>query len=276
MVDIVDVGSLEWKGTPGHRDGDISMKTLFKGTDGEPNNYWLVLFRVDGVYDAPLHAHNFEQVRIMLEGAFDFGPQVQDEGTVGYFCEGTRYRQTARGNSTTLLLQCEGASRSRYVGIDELRRAAPEMIEAGGRFVEGVYEGPGPDGQTIRRDGALAVYEWVVGEEPVIPNPYLTGPAIIHPDRLPWGTEPSGIRRRSLGTFGGRGLSIDVFETDGAGRIDYDSGAHGGACFYVVEGGGAVDGRSFGRGHALRIAGGEKAEIDLEKASNVIRLILPR
>ena len=274
---VVDSADIAWAGTPGHRDGDIEMKTLLEGQYGQPNNYWLVLFKVDGAYDAPRHAHNFEQVRIMLEGAFDFGDQDQEQGSVGYFCEGTPYTQTARGRSITLLLQCEGASRARYLGVGELRRAVREMTDAGGRFENGLYDGPNGRGGRMKRDGALAVYEFVTGERPTIPPQKFDRPVIMRPDRFRYFPHPtfSGVEEKKLGAFGERALAISYLRISQAAAYAHDSKAAGDALFYVLHGGGRFGGAAVHAGGAVAVEGGDAATFQATAPTTLIRLTLP-
>ncbi|WP_197922420.1 hypothetical protein [Aurantiacibacter sediminis] len=265
---------MEWQGTASHRDGDYAVKSLFEGEPG-PDNYWFVLFRVSGKYDTPRHAHNFEQVRIMLEGAFDFGDQVQEEGTVGYFCEGTPYAQTARGDSVTLLLQCEGASRSRYLNISEQRAAGEAMVEAGGTFSEGLYDGPNGRGGTMKRDGALALWEWECGSRPTIPPAKFENPVIMHPDRFVYRGAGDGLEEKHLATFGERDLSLTYVKVAAGSSFSHDTATSGDALFYALDGSGTVEGEAFFAGCAAEARAGDVFSFEADQSTTLIRLRLP-
>lgn len=271
---IVDTEALEWIGTANHRDGDYSMKTVFEGEPGA-DNFWLALFRVSGAYDTPRHAHNFEQVRIMIEGTFNFGDQDQVEGTIGYFCEGTPYNQAARGDSITLLLQCEGASRARYLSLSEQRAAGQAMVEAGGTFTEGLYDGPDGRGGTMKRDGALALWEWTCGSRPTIPTAKFEKPVIMHSDRFDYFEREDGIGEKHLATFGERALSIAELKVPAGKRLVHERDSHPHTLFFLKSGTGTVVGRPFSRGFAADLTPKDEFEFLADNNSELIRLSLP-
>jgi len=234
---IADSSVVQWHTGPGHREGGIRMRDLLMGEPG-PNNYWLVLTRVESAYDAPEHAHAFDQVRIMLEGTFNFGPQDQAEGTIGYFCEGTPYTQQARGHSTLLLLQCEGASGTRFINVPELYRGAHELREGGGRFEAGLYIAP--DGRKV--DSYEAIWEHVTGQPVPHPQPRFASPVIMNPahfDYRPLAGHP-GVLEKRLGTFNERQLGIAYWLLEPDAERRWVGGDEGRTLFFVLRGDGEV------------------------------------
>ena len=142
MVQIVNFKDLPWsEREERHREGSLAFKNLFRGQEGDPNNFRLVLSRSDGDYTSPHHRHNFDQVRFCVRGSANIAPgKTLNDGDVGYFPEGTRYgpQKDIASERLTLVLQCGGASGLGYMSSAQLRRGLEELekrgIFAGGRF----------------------------------------------------------------------------------------------------------------------------------------------
>lgn len=65
---------------------------MLTGTEDTPNNFVLVPADTGLNFHSPRHRHNFDQVRVGLEGSTSIGPKHNIEpGEVVYFPEGTRY-----------------------------------------------------------------------------------------------------------------------------------------------------------------------------------------
>jgi hypothetical protein len=194
-----------------HRAGGIAFRHLLAGVEGAPDNYSLTLVDVAERYTAPRHRHNFEQVRLMLAGRFGFGPgAVQEPGTIGYFCEGMPYTQHGDGASTTLLLQCGGASGAGYMGFEALQRGIHEL-SARGRFADGVYTHLDAAGKKHNQDGYEAVWEHVHGRTLRYPRPRYQAPVILHPEHFAWLPWLPGVRLKRLGAFNERGLGLALW-----------------------------------------------------------------
>lgn len=258
---IVDTHEAQWHTGPGHREPGVFLRDLAIGEEGGPDNFWLVEVRVEDRYDAPPHHHNFEQVRVMLEGRFNFGPQDQEEGTVGYFSEGTPYEQRARGRSHMLLLQCEGGSRSRYLAQSELRQAVHELKELGGSFAGGIYRGPSRGGAHIEKDSIEALWEHGTGEMLVYPKPRIQAPVIMDPAAYAYEqTAISGVSIKRLGSFGERQLELFYI------RAEPEAAWNGGdiaprRLVYVLSGNAHCEGRELAEGGLVVLEPGETAEI---------------
>ena len=59
------------------RGGDREFKSLLVGDDNAPDNYRLLFVRQSGKVRVPRHKHNFDQIRVCLEGP---GKQNYGEG----------------------------------------------------------------------------------------------------------------------------------------------------------------------------------------------------
>src|SRR5947209_8558876 len=84
---------LTWRPLTDIRDGGKEMKQLLAGTEGTPDNYRLVMIRERGVAaTTPRHRHNFDQLRYVIEGRANYGPEHWiAPGEIAYFPEGGSY-----------------------------------------------------------------------------------------------------------------------------------------------------------------------------------------
>jgi hypothetical protein len=271
-VDIVHSEHMQWhQPKSGHREDGVEFKALFTGEEGQSNNYWFTLVQVREHYHTPLHKHMFDQVRVMLKGGFNFGPQEQPEGTVGYFTEGTEYEQSCDNYSFHLLLQCEGGSRTRYFSGKSMRGAV-DVLKETGDFNKGRYRYT--DGTEV--DGYEAVYKHLTGDFPSYTKPRYERPVIMDPANFNWikDDEELGVRRKQLGVFNERALSLSTMELDGGSKAQLNGGV-GGSLVYTVSGGGEIDGESWAEGTAMRLAPHEQATIATDQQSQLFLIDLP-
>jgi hypothetical protein len=276
-MDVVDSGEVQWTGPEDHRGGGVAFRTLFVGEEGKPDNYWFNIVRIDEAYHTPPHVHNFDQVRFMLKGDFATADQVQREGTVGYFCEGTRYEQKAEGASLTLLLQTANASRSRYLSLGEIRRANMELQRIG-RFEDGVYVAT-RDGVDVRQDGYEAVWEHINGAPIAYSEPRYDRPILIAPDRFAYTpvSGAPGVARKLLGSFSERALEISFYRLDAGAALALNGAEAGRMLLYVLSGAGMVDGdKPFGPACAMRLNAADAGRIEATEPTELYALVLPR
>ena len=57
------------------REGVIRAVRILEGEPG-PDNFALKLVNIQGDFFSPRHRHNFDQVRLQLEGSFDYPESV--------------------------------------------------------------------------------------------------------------------------------------------------------------------------------------------------------
>lgn len=274
---VVDSEKVEWNYGPGHRDPGLALRDVLLGPEGGAGNYWLSIIKVAERYDAPPHRHNFDQVRVMLEGAFNFGDQDQEEGTIGYFSEGTPYTQKARGPSTTLLLQCEGGSGSRFVSQNELGIAVKALKKTGGDFVGGRFKGPDPlDGHPINKDSYEALWEHVVGKRLVYPQGRYLKPVILRPEAFAYRPVPGaqGVEEKLLGVFNERKTGISLWRYTSGGVRTYSPQTR--TLLYVKSGAVNIDEQRLNPKFAAEIGAGETVHIKhAEGAAEIIAFKLP-
>jgi hypothetical protein len=254
----------------------VSFRHLLAGDEGSPDNYSLSLVDVAERYEAPRHRHNFEQVRLVLAGRFGFGPgAVQEAGSLGYFCEGTYYTQRGEGASTTLLLQCGGASGAGYMGFAQLRRGIAE-IAARGHFHDGVFTWFDAAGKRHNQDGYEAVWEHINGRRLVYPKPRYQAPVIVQPqhfEALPWG---AGVRLKRLGCFNERGLGVAMWQLQPHAALRLPA-AERRELLYLRQGAVTLCGRVLAEGGAIELKRGEALQLQAARSgAELMGFSLPR
>lgn len=277
-MEIVSIDELQWWAPANvHREPGIEFKTLFRGEDGQPGNYWFTLVQVRNGYYAPRHRHNFEQIRYVLEGQFGFNEdQQQQAGTVGYFTEGTYYTQVAEGFSHTLLLQTEGASHTPYVSTDSFPAVAAELRKSG-TFKDGKYHTQMDDKEVVQ-DGYEAVWERITGRKLSYVEPRYEKPVIMDPTRFaptPVPDEP-GVAVKKLGTFTERELSMRIVHLGAGATHRFDGGREGVSLAYVTKGKGAVRGKAWREGTGLRLTAEDTVDLTAETPAEIFFISLPK
>jgi hypothetical protein len=241
-----------------HRPGGVSFRHLLAGQAGAPDNYSLSLVDVAQHYEAPRHRHNFEQVRMMLDGSFGFGPgAVQDVGSLGYFCEGTYYTQRGDGRSTTLLLQCGGASGAGYLGFAQLRQGI-QALASKGQFHDGVFTWHDDQGVKHNQDGYEAAWEHVNQRTIAYPKPRYQAPVIVHPEHFAWLPWAPGLQLKRLGCFNERGLGVAMWQLRAQARVTWQP-AERRELLYVLQGDAALIAQDSAHDAAHDAAHGDQA-----------------
>ena len=113
-----------------------------KARPGTLDNFQLGVGVSQGDFYSPRHRHNFEQIRVQLDGALSYDRDgVMSAGIVGYFPEGVFYgpqSQKPEDVATAAVLQFGGASGSGYLSNKETRAAMEELNKLG-EFKDGVF-----------------------------------------------------------------------------------------------------------------------------------------
>ena len=258
-------------GASAHRPGGIGFTYLIEGDEGAVDNFCLMLVHVEDRYTAPRHRHNFEQVRVILDGAFGFGPgRRQNAGSIGYFCEGTYYEQEGQGPSTTLLLQVAGASGDGYMSARQMHSGV-QALQGKGSFNDGVFQWLDADGKKHNVDGYQAAWEYVPQRKMRYSKPRYDGPILLEPQNFSW-VPCDGGQMKHLGTFNERGLRLSMRRVDQGAGIAFESAQR--SLVYILVGSGRCSGSNVEQGDALDIAPGEKAIIALNSSSHLELLII--
>ena len=276
---VIDPGAARRGGSSAHRPGGISFTYLLEGEEFALDNHGLMLVHVADHYTAPRHRHNFEQIRVMLEGSFGFGPgREQGPGSIGYFTEGTYYTQDGRGPSTTLLLQVAGASGQSYMSERQMRSGV-EAVGSRGSFEGGILTWHDDAGKKHNQDGYEAAWEHVFGRPMTYPAPRYDGPVLIDPARFEWVADAScpGLAEKFLGAFNERGLAVSGWRLD-AGCTAGLGGDGRRSLGYVMRGSAAAaSGVALSAGFAFELGAGEAmALVAGGDGVEILRFLLPR
>jgi hypothetical protein len=262
-------------GAKAHRPTGIGFHFLLEGTEFALDNYQLAIVEAND-YHAPRHRHNFEQIRILLDGEFGFDAGLtQTAGSVGYFCEGTYYTQDARGRSRTLLLQVAGPSGQSYMSEPQLN-AGIEALRPRGEFRGGIYTWFDDAGKKHNSDGYEAIWTEVFGKPVRYPKPQYDTPVLLRPERfeyLPMKDTP-GVSARHLGTFNERRLGLEMLRVDAGASVTF-SDPDRTTLVYGIDGSWHVDGNDGSAGAAFEVLKGSKARLVAKTASELYVYALP-
>lgn len=270
---------LEWEQLSGHREGVIEFKRLLRGEDGSPTNFEFALTRFRGPYRTPRHRHNYDQVRIGLEGAVNYLPGREiAPGTIGYFPEGTPYGpQEVLGDPVVAALQFGGASGEGFVSYDALHRGFGELARTG-EFSGGVYRRVTADGRHRNTDGYQAVWEHLTGRPMRYARPAYAEPVLLDPAAFrahPVAGEP-GVAVSPLGTFTDARTALALLRLEpSATHVAADPDR--GRILFVLDGEVAVEGAGepLGRWSAVHLGAGEATEVTARAATRLVVIELP-
>jgi hypothetical protein len=277
-MQVVHASEMQWSmQEERHRAGSLAFKTLFKGDEGDPNNFRWVLSRNDGDYSSPFHRHNFDQVRFCVKGSANIAP-ARDlmEGDVGFFPEGTPYgpQKDQGGGRMTLVFQGGGASGLGYMSSAELRRGTEEL-EKLGTFAGGRFRFHGQS-ETESRDSYEAIWEHVHGRKLDYPAMRYADPLLFRSANFPWVPDADNPRvsRRLFGSFTERGTRLEMIRLEGGATVTLgELGAL--VLAFVVHGAGAGSAGEWSEHSAFRIEAGETATLNADVESELHVIVLP-
>jgi hypothetical protein len=231
------------------RGSEREFKTLLTGDDTALDNFRLYFVRQSGAVDVPRHRHNFDQIRMCLEGdGQNYGPDKWiAAGEIAYFPEGTPYGpEQSNSQRLSITLQFGGASRNGFVGSGRLQQAKNEMKEFG-TFEKGIFKRIGQlaPGEKRNQDSYEAIWEHVNKRKLVYPKPRYGEPILIKPANFDWearGEEP-GVAVKPLSVFSERQLQLAIVKLDPGAR-GRQPGRGGVQVGFVLRGEGAVNGEA--------------------------------
>jgi hypothetical protein len=256
------------------REGVIRAYRILEGEPGA-ENYSLKLVNIEGDFFSPRHRHNFDQIRIQLEGQFDYDKDgCFTPGSVGYFPEGTRYGpQTSSGITWNLLLQFGGASGSGYTAESEEDRAAGELKQQGS-FEKGVFTRYKEDGTKVNQDAYEAIWEHIHGRPLVYPKERYERPVFMnsgHFDWVPVAGQP-GVHSKLMGVFSELETKIAFFKLEAGSVLPLE--AH--SFYFVLSGTGQAAGQAVSRHTTVQLGRGEPSALSAQTELECVQLRLPR
>jgi hypothetical protein len=275
---LVHGGKMEFVGgQEKHRGGGLATKLLLTGEEGTPDNFRLTLGRDRGGHENPRHRHNFDQIRMSLQGTLSIAKGVDlEEGQVGYFPEGTWYgpQKGATSERITLVLQFGGASRSGFISTRQMHEGY-EALAGHGEFSGGVFyrkSGDGPKNQ----DAFEAVWEEVSGKELVYPPQRYDTPILMTPASFDWvaDREKPGIARKLLGAFTERQTRIEMLRLEGGTSITLGE-PQARLLAFALSGTGQSGNEEWEQHAAWQIEAGETATLAAAAPAEFLSITLP-
>ena len=276
-MQVVHAADMAWsEKEERHRDGGLAFKNLFRGENGDPNNFRLVLSRNGGEYQSPHHRHNFDQIRFCVSGPANIAPgKTLEEGDIGYFPEGAFYgpQHDAGRARVTLVMQLGGTSGLGFMSSDQMRRGL-EDLEAQGRFAGGQYR---RHGEADGRDSYEAIWEHVFQRPIAYPAPRYTDPLLIRPAAFDWRVDEAhpGVRHKKLGAFTERPLTLAFVALDPGAAFDLgEAGAM--VLAFVISGEGRFAQGEWKTHTAIRLDDAERLTLTAASASELLMITVPR
>lgn len=259
-----------------HRGGMFHFRRLMEGEPGRIDNFQLSYGQMGGDFFSPRHRHNFEQIRFQLQGVLDYARDGKlKKGMVGYFPEGMHYgpqSQSPDDNCVTVVLQCGGASGSGYLSRNEVK-AGMDALSAHGEFKDGVFRrNEGEEGKR-NLDGYQAIWEHVNGRPMEYPKARYPQPVFMDPENYEWLSvgDEDGVSEKVLGIF-------TECRTE-AGLLKLDAGAthtaSGRGIYFVVTGGGDVEGQPYRHLTTVFVDTGETATFKADEETEIMHFGLP-
>ena len=256
------------------RDGVIRAYRILEGEPGA-DNYSLKLVNIEGDFFSPRHRHNFDQIRVQLEGQFDYDKDgCFTPGSVGYFPEGTRYGpQTSSGVTWNLLLQFGGASGSGYTAESEEERAAGALKQQGS-FEKGVFTRYKEDGTKVNQDAYEAIWEHIHGRPLVYPKERYERPVFMNSDHFDWVGVPGqpGVRSKLMGVFSELETKISFFQVQAGCALALEARSF----YFVLSGAGEVAGQAVAKHTTVQLGHGEGTALIAQTELECVQLRLPR
>jgi hypothetical protein len=208
---VLDTAALAWDPVKANtRTGKISRKFIREGELAPGVGYTSDLVKYHGghgVFTAPRHRHNFDQIRLTLSGETDYGyEQIARPGDATFFPAGAYYGPERFEAAEIFLLQWSPD----WVTREQSNAAYAELAKVG-EFKDGFYVYTGEDGQEVRKDGTNAVWEAVNGKPLVIPSPKYQQPILMRPEGFEWQRKSGNLSVKDLGHFTDEDLNIVTY-----------------------------------------------------------------
>jgi hypothetical protein len=274
---IANTSRLRWQLNKANVRGKLTVKKLLVGQPGTAENYLCNIARSDGDYASPRHRHNFDQVRIVLDGRLPVTPRrTMTPGQIGYFPEGTPYGpQMDDGTGWTIMIvQFGGASGEGFLSADEAQ-STKESLSREGEFQGGVFKRASGKGKR-NQDSYEAVWERASGRRLIYPKPRYDAPVILDPEGFDWTSKTrSGVARKNLGIFTERETRLELTHLDGG--AGWSSKAAKAIQLYFVMGGtGTCNGEKYGRHSLIEATDGEALQFQAKSDTELFSLTMPR
>ena len=275
---LVHGSEMEFRGgQEKHRGGGLATKLLLAGEESTPDNFRLTLGRDRGGHENPRHRHNFDQIRMSLQGTLSIADGVDlAAGQVGYFPEGTPYgpQQAATSERITLVLQFGGASLSGFISTRQMQQGYDHLAQhgefKGGVFYRRVDNGP------KNQDAFEAIWEHVSGRKLLYPAPRYDTPIMMTPANFEWvpDNDNLGVDRKLLGSFTERGTRIEMLRLAVDGSVSLGE-PRSRVLVFAISGPERTIGDGWAKHSAWQIEAGETTRIKATVPSELLTITLP-
>lgn len=215
---IAYASRLAWQDVTGHRGSGLELKTLLSGDNSVPDGYHLSMAKTGPSFSSPRHCHNFDQLRLSLQGALNYGPaQAIDAGEIVYFPEGVPYGpqdQSTDGENLGVVVQFGGATGHGAITPAQSLLAYAELKKKG-MFVAGKFRPNSCSGERCTEvDGFQAIWQYVMESDMQYPAARYKSPIHMYPANFPWLNSPdaNGVREKHLGTFSERKITVSLLK----------------------------------------------------------------
>ncbi|MDB5841676.1 MAG: hypothetical protein JWQ23_3628 [Herminiimonas sp.] len=255
------------------REGRFIEKTFLKGERGTKDNFKFYMVEQFGDFYSPRHKHNFDQIRVQLEGTTSYHKDgTMTPGVVGYFPEGTPYGPTTitTDRSLIIILQVGGPSGSGYPSAEE-RDAAVVALKKTGEFHKGVYTSHTGEGRK-NQDAFEACWEYINKTSLVYPKERFQGAVFTDPAAFTWRPIASseGVFEKPLGSYD-LGLAMRCIRVDRASTFT----ATGRQILYVLSGSGRSVDESWTAGDVIYLDHGETGSLEASDDAELFAISMP-
>lgn len=259
------------------RAGGMRIYQYLEGRPGELDNFMFQVYHTDSDYETPRHRHNFDQIRVQVEGdEYDYSRNGKMRlGDVGYFPEGTYYGPAKSGDGVaTLLLQIGGMSGQGYMSQSEYVPAVAELKKKG-EFKDGIFTWHDQNGQKHNQDGYEAVWEFCRKQRLEYPPERFQAPVFMNPESFDWfpyeGTP--GVDHKILGRFGGGGgMKLGYFRMNAGATI---KSAPERTLFFVLSGSGRANDQQWVARSAIHVDRGDSCTLTADQPATLFYIGIP-
>jgi hypothetical protein len=242
-----------------HRAGLLDNRILLCGEEGTPDNFKLNIGYAREEWETPRHKHDFDQIRVPLEGEFVYAKdRILKAGQAAFFPAGVHYGPQLRKKGLLMMLCQLGSADGQGFVSTAQREAVFDTLKAKGSFKDGIYTYVDEKGQTHNQDAAEAVREAATGHKVKYPTPRYEDNIIMSLDGFKWIEDPAepGIARKALGTFTERKTEMGLIRLEAGATLK--AGLHDTKeLLFLMSGNIEAEGKSYGEHTAFGLAAKE-------------------
>lgn len=226
-MEFIETEKLPWNvATESIRAGAVSRKFIREAEITPGVGYISHLIKLglnradEGVYKTPQHHHEFEQIRLVLDGVLDFGDGIEcGREEIAYFPAGVMYGPQRSEGCEILILQWSDSWVTRPA-----QKRAIDVLRTRGELADGKFRWTDETGVQHSQDSVNAIWEQVHGRKLEFPEPRYTKPILIKPLAFEWPEGSETVAVKPLGRFTEHDLGISVirWRRDGEFALDGD------------------------------------------------------